>query len=475
MEKFKIFNSADDFFSLENLKKINSLTGSNRARLIGLLTLEAREYGVEEEFRELIKKSQQELKEKEEKPRKDYIIGEGVTCITDEKGKPKASIDNFYRIMTYDSEFDNIRYNELIQAPEVCDNGIFRRWADTDDARARSYIEEKYDLYSVKKYDDAFRIMMHERSCHPIKERLALLHWDGKPRICSFLYKCMSADNSPYTAEVSRLIFAGGIHRLYNPGCKFDDMPVLIGTRQGEGKSTIVRWLAMDDQYFSEVTEFEGQKGIEALEGAWICEVSELLAMTKAKDVEAVKSFITRQNDRYRMPFDKRVTEHKRQCIFIGTTNKEQFLTDKTGNRRFYPVKVWQQGYNLYNKEKQVKEYIEQCWAEALHLYGKGELKPYADPEMVELIKKKQSEATQEDYRIGMIKDFLETKEEVCIPMLWYEALGMRSDLKPTRKDSNEIALIMQSMDGWVRHQPKRFKDYGSQQYWKREFISLEV
>ncbi len=284
----------------------------------------------------------------------------------------------------------------------------------------------------------------------------------------------MKADSSVYTKEVSRLIFAGGIHRLYNPGCKFDDMPVLVGTRQGEGKSTIVRWLALDDDFFSEVTEFEGQRGIEAIEGAWICEVSELLAMTKAKDVEAVKSFITRQNDRYRMPFDRRVTDHKRRCIFIGTTNKEQFLTDKTGNRRFYPVRVYQTGHELYEKESEIKDYILQCWAEALSLYGEGKLKPYADPTLIQIIREQQASATQDDYREGMIRDFLETKNEVCIPMLWHEALKMRSDLKPTRKDSTEIGLIMQNCEGWVKQRKlKKFKDYSSQRYWKKEWEEL--
>ena len=79
---------------------------------------------------------------------------------------------------------------------------------------------------------------------------------------------------------------------------------------------------------------------------------------------------------------------------------------------------------------------------------------------------------TQDDCRIGMIRDFLEGKEEVCIPMLWYEAIKMRSDLKPTRKDSTEIGLIMQNCEGWVK-QKKKFKDYSSQRYWKREWIEL--
>ena len=474
MKKQNIFTKAEDFFDKDNLDTIFSLRGVSRARLIGKLTVEAKNFGVENEFRELISQASERERLVEAKARQESMgNSKDFYCHLDDNGKPKASIDNYFNILCFDPHFTTLAFNEITDKPEhITDKGR-AVWTDTDDAEARGYIENKYGIYSPKKYDDALRLILRERSYNPIKDRLSLIRWDGKERICNFLHKCMRAADNPYTREVSRLIFAGGIHRLYNPGCKFDDMPVLIGTNQGEGKSTLVRWLAMDDEYFGEVTEFEGQRAIESLEGAWICEVSELLAMTKSKDVEAVKSFITRQNDRYRMPFDKRVTEHKRRCIFIGTTNKEQFLTDKTGNRRFYPVRVWQQGYNLYERENEIKEYISQCWAEALILYEKGQLKPYADPELIEEIRTEQNRATQDDYRIGMIRDFLTTKTEVCIPMLWYEALKMRGDLKPTRKDSNEIALIMQSMAGWERHTPKRFKDYGSQQYWRKEWEEL--
>ena len=391
-----------------------------------------------------------------------------------EQNRLKVTNESFVKIFYEDPEFSCIRFNELKNQIEDFGDKGYQSWTDTDDARARTYIESKYGIYNLKKFDDAFRLYVSSKSYNPVKQIIENQKWDGEKRICNFLTEIMKADSSAYTKEVSRLIFAGGIHRLYNPGCKFDDMPVLVGTRQGEGKSTIVRWLALDDDFFSEVTEFEGQRGIESLEGAWICEVSELLAMTKAKDVEAVKSFITRQNDRYRMPFDRRVTDHKRRCIFIGTTNKEQFLTDKTGNRRFYPVRVYQTGNELFENENRVKAYIMQCWAEALTLYDEGNLKPYADPTLIEVIRERQNSATQDDYREGMIRDFLESKQEVCIPMLWHEALKMRSDLKPTRKDSTEIGLIMQNCEGWVKQRSSnRFKDYGTQRYWKKEWIEL--
>ena len=265
------------------------------------------------------------------------------------------------------------------------------------------------------------------------------------------------------------MIFAGGIHRLYNPGCKFDDVPVLIGTKQGEGKSTFVRWLAMSDEFFTEVNEIEGQKGMEAIEGAWICELGELLALTKAREVEAVKSFLSRQVDHYRKPYDKRPSDYKRQCIFIGTTNKEQFLVDRTGNRRFYPVKVNQLGYDLFNHKDEIQADIRQCWAEAKVLYDRGELYAFADRSIINEIRTEQAKAVEDDYRVGMIEAYLEDKDEVCILEIWRSALN-NEYTKPNKKESNEIGLILQSMDGWVKAKgSRRTKDFGIQKVWVRE------
>ena len=191
--------------------------------------------------------------------------------------------------------------------------------------------------------------------------------------------------------------------------------------------------------------------------------------MTKTKEQEAVKSFLTRLNDRYRMPFDKRVTDHPRQCLFIGTTNKEQFLTDKTGNRRFYPVKVNQSGYDLFEHESEIKEYIRQCWAEAKAKLDDGEMKPYADRELVSVIREMQEAAVEDDYRVGMIEDYLEDKDEICVLELWQNALNMSEFSKPSKKDSNEIGLIMQVFAQWEKQSStKRFTKFGVQKWWAR-------
>jgi len=393
----------------------------------------------------------------------------------DGRGVPLCITDNFLKIIENDEKFKGLKFNMLTYAPEQERNGINERWTDADDAETRRYIEKTYNIHSLQKCDDALRIVFARNQYHPIRDIVDALVWDGKNRIYDFLHEWTKCEDTPYTREVSRLIFAGGIHRLYNPGCKFDDMPVLIGTRQGEGKSTLVRWLALDDSYFSEVNEFEGQRGIEAVEGSWICEVSELLAMTKTKEQEAVKSYLTRLNDRYRMPFDKRVTDHPRQCVFIGTTNKEQFLTDKTGNRRFYPVKVYQNGYDLFDREQEIKEYIRQCWAEAKVLYDRDEIPNFADRRLISEIRQMQDEATEDDYRVGLIAGYLDGRTETCVLDLWKNALGNEFS-KPTKKDSQELGIIMQSIEGWSKQEKvKRFPTFGVQKWWAKEAKSLDL
>ena len=385
----------------------------------------------------------------------------------DGKGRPLSTIDNFLIVLRNDKTFDSLRFNQLSYCPEHIVDGKLERWQDKDDSRARFYIEQKYKIHSREKLDDALRILFAEREYHPIKQIIEAVEWDGTPRIQTLFIKWLKCEDTPYIREVTRLVFAGGIHRLYNAGCKFDDVAVLIGTKQGEGKSTFARWLAIKDEFFTEVTEIEGQKGIEAIEGAWICEIAELLVVTKTKEVEAVKSYITKLVDRYRRPFDRRTTDHKRQCVFIGTTNKEQFLTDKTGNRRWYPVKVNSSGYDLHDHKEEIQSDIIQAWAEAKYLFDKGELYPYADRSLLEDIRAKQEQAVEDDYRVGMIEEYIEKKDKVCIMELWKYALDNEFS-KPTRRESNEITLILQSIGGWERGKIERHHAFGNQMFWYR-------
>ena len=216
--------------------------------------------------------------------------------------------------------YQNIHYNEMLGCAEIHGKEV-ERWTDADEAQSMRYIEEAFGLYSKDKHAAALRILFNERKYNPLRDIVDSIKWDGKERCAFFLRDWAKVDDEPYTREVSRLIFAGGIHRLYAPGTKFDDVPILIGIKQGEGKSSLIRFLAINDQYYGEVNLMEGQQAIEQLRGKWICEISELLALTKSKEQEAAKAYITRQVDSYRKPWDKNVSDLPRRCIMIGTTN----------------------------------------------------------------------------------------------------------------------------------------------------------
>ena len=448
-------------------------------RTFQALEKRAAELRTKTEFKKTLKAFKEKEKNYNKSEVKHELTKQGTVPLKFDGGKnPQLTIENFLSILENDPLLkDYLLYNELSNAPECISSGEIRRWKDEDDSWLRGYIEQNYCIYSPQKLDDALRVRFNQRRYHPVREKIQSITWDGKPRIKRFLIEWLKVDDCPYSEEVSRLIFAGGIHRAFNPGCKFEDMAVLIGKKQGEGKSTIIRWLAMDDKFFREVNEIDGQRGVEAVEGGWICEVSELLALKRTKEVEAAKSYFSRQTDTYRKPYDKRVTENPRQCIFIGTTNAAEFLTDKTGNRRYYPVECNSSGRDLFEHKAEIQEYIEQCWAEAYALYQKGELPPVLDKSILPEAQYRQECALEDDYRAGMIKAYLDDKaegESVCIIELWQEALG--ESFKPTRKDSNELALIMQSAPGWIKMPSvQRTSRWGVQRCWVKQVSSKNL
>jgi len=381
----------------------------------------------------------------------------------DSNGKPEKTIENFINILKNDKQFQGkIKYNEMKEDIEFKGESL----SDRKMSKILNEIEIKYDgLYDENKLIHSLNCVGLENSYNPIKNTIESVKWDQKERIKCALIDWLGAEPTEYNMEVSRLIFAGGIHRIYEPGSKFDIVPTLIGS-QGCGKSTFVRWLAMNDENFTEVTEIEGQKGMEILDNVWVAELSELLALKKVKEVEAIKSYLSKLFDKYRPAYARFIINRKRKCIFIATTNKEEFLTDKTGNRRFFPVKVNSSAKDLYENEKEIKEYIKQCWAEALFKYKEGKLPNVEENKLKDEIKQKQKDSMEDDYREGLILSYLENKMSTCVLDLWQNAL--QNYTKPTKRDSNEIGDIMNNIYTWEKKGNKRFADFGIQKCWEK-------
>ena len=393
------------------------------------------------------------------------------------KGKPSVTISNFLAIMRHDTYYSNIKYNDLANSGEVHSivdgQPKVKKWEDADDAKSREYIETSYNLYNTSKHDDAMRIFFSERRYNPVFDIVESLTWDGVERCEEFLVKWALVKDTPYSREVSRLIFAGGINRLYNPGCKFDDVPILIGAKQGEGKSTLIRFLAINDAYYGEINSMDGTPSIEQLQGKWICEISELLALKRTKEQEAVKAYITRQVDKYRKPYDKNSSDLPRRCMMIATSNDVQPLSDKTGNRRFYPLEVHSDGYYIGAHEAEIREYILQCWAEARDKYKAGKMPPMADQKLKELYEAAQNDAMQDDWRVGAIMEYLKTKrkgERTCVRELCHKALSPNPDFPhdPGLVESKDIGMIMNKLPDWKRVGSVQVGKYGKQRAWEK-------
>ena len=394
------------------------------------------------------------------------------------KAAYKPTIETFLTLLE-DTFGDTIRLNKLTSKPEQLVDGKWEPWGDADDSVVRLHFQSQYDLYNKAHLDDAFRIYLKTHAVDPLLDMLNALQWDGKSRIEECLIRLTGCEDTPYTREVSRLLFAGGIHRAYRPGCKFDDVPVLVG-KQGGGKSALVRLLALDDEFFREVKTFDGKEGVEALSGGWIIEIPEMLATARATEVELVKAYITRQEDTYRVPYDRYVTSLKRRCVFVGTANDYTFLSaDKTGNRRFYPIDCKVIGYTFFDHIEEHREYVRQCWAEAKWLYDCGELKPYAKLDLLAEIREVQENAADGDPKDGLIRaycDRLAPGSKVCVLELWERALRQDPTMRlPNQRDSRDVTSSVLKIPGWKRcGKSYRHPDYGVVKGFVKEFEAVE-
>lgn len=401
-----------------------------------------------------------------------------------ERGVPMQTIDNFVNAMQ-DEYYAGVRYNLVSNRAEwhrinpITMELSIEPWTDTDISASKHYLESTYGIYSKDKHRDALKMLFKERAYNPITDILDELKWDGQDRCERFLTEWLKADDTDYVHEVSRLIFAEAVARAYLPGCKCDDVPILIG-RQGSGKSTIIRYLAIQDTLFGEVKTVEGDRACEQLQGKWVCEIPELSAFTKAREVESIKAFMTRQFDNYRTPYAELAEDRPRRCIFLGSTNNPTPLVDATGNRRFYPITTHSDGYYIADHEQEIRDYILQCYAEAVAKRKTNDMPNYARPELVQAYRAAQEDAAQDDWRIGAIEQYLAEQPEgafVCVRELMRECLSSDSErpLDPTPRDSKDISIIMSRMKGWEKDSTRRYTQYGQQRGWVKTEGKAEI
>jgi predicted P-loop ATPase len=186
--------------------------------------------------------------------------------------------------------------------------------------------------------------------------------WDGTPRADRFLVDYFDAEDSAYARAVGRYIWTALAGRVLSPGCKADMMPVLVGP-QGVMKSSAVAAMVPGEEHYFEVDLRAPEDDLaRRMRGRLVGEVDELRGL-QTREIEAIKSFITRTHERWVPKYREFAVSFPRRCLLIGTTNDQEFLADETGNRRFLPVTVTQASPDAIDADRG------QLWAEARELW----------------------------------------------------------------------------------------------------------
>jgi len=349
------------------------------------------------------------------------------------------------------------------------------RLTDVDIQYLVLYLEEHYGLTSEKRIEGAIKVAANEYRYHPVRDYLNSLQWDGTERVRYALRHFLGAEVSDYNYEVLLLFMLGAVARVFKPGTKFEVMLCLVGG-QGAGKSTFFRLLAVKDEWFSDdLRKLDDDNVYRKLQGHWIIEMSEMIATANAKSIEEIKSFLSRQKEVYKIPYETHPADRPRQCVFGGTSNALDFLPlDRSGNRRFIPIQVCpeQAETHILEDEAASRAYLNQVWAEAMEIYKSGRWKLTFSPEMVRYLKEHQRDFMPEDTKAGMIQAFLDSYpgDTVCSKQLYKEALNHAFD-EPKQWEIREINEIMnQCVTGWKYFSnPRMFAGYGRQKGWERE------
>ena len=409
-----------------------------------------------------------------------------ATLETTEKGGVRQSIRNCLTVFQRDPVLAGaIAYNILTDRKDIIKPIGFHREStaltDTDMKYLLLYLEETYGLTSEKKIETAIGIVANENKYHPIRDFLNSLAWDGTERIRFCLRYFLGADVDDYTYEALKLFMLGAITRAFKPGSKFEIMLCLVGG-QGAGKSSFFRLLAIRDEWFSDdLKKLDDDRVFLKLQGHWIIEMSEMLATSSAKSIEEIRSFISRQKETYRTPYEAQPKDRLRQCVFGGSSNTLDFLPlDRAGNRRFLPIMIYPEKAEVHilEDEDASRAYLLQVWAEAMTIYRSGKYSMKFSKSIQRQLVEVQKDFMPEDTEAGQIQGFLEhyTGSMVCSKQLFKEALGHTYD-EPKRWQLHNINEIMNTVvTGWKPFSnPRMFAGYGRQKGWERDVSGNEL
>ena len=245
-----------------------------------------------------------------------------------------------------------------------------RYMTDRDVGNIKMYIQRDYHM-NLKDIEEQVYNTAKDHGYDEIKERLENIKWDKTEHIRNLLPKYLGVDNDDYQYEVMKLTMLAFIERQYNAPAKHDCVLCINGP-QGIGKSTFAKQFAFNDpRYYGILSGDLASKDSQIITASKrIIELSEMESIKKS-EIESIKSFLSSDQDTFRAPYARNAEDYPRRCVFIATTNLDEYLGDVTGARRFLCVEARKEYVEDTTKiqKKEATEDFLQAWAEAFHIW----------------------------------------------------------------------------------------------------------
>lgn len=388
-----------------------------------------------------------------------------------ETKRPIKDTDNVARILLHHPAWSGVLGFDLrrdsqvfLRSPPFPDDlndgksRVPRETEDDDATRVAAWLVSQLCLGWAKapphhQIEHAMSLAAKQRRFDPVAEYLKSLTWDGVPRLDNMAVSHFGAADTPYARTVVAKWMLSAVARVRTPGCQADHVLVLEGD-QGLRKSSALRILAGDEHFSDNLpADVASKDAADHLSTAWIVEISELAAL-KRSEVEDVKSFVTRREDRFRPAYGRRTVNRPRRSIFAATTNDDQYLKDLTGNRRW-----WGLACGFIDLEA-IKRDRDQLWAEALARVRAGECWHVEDQTLSASIAEEQEARRERDPWEDRLPHLLARKSFVVS----HELLALL-DAKDTQPEANRLARVLKRL-GWRRTRETRETREGKQRIW---------
>lgn len=416
------------------------------------------------------------------------IVGEAADWVAEletegKKGTIKNTINNVVLILHNDENlagrfgFNEFEVREVALRPLPWDpKGLHypRALKDADDSQLILYLERCYGITTERVVTHGLKIVVSSNSYHPVRNYLKSLEWDGEERLDTLFVRLFGVEDTEYMRAITRKSFTAAVARIMRERpTKYDQVLVIVG-EQRRGKSTVIDKMGGD--WFSDsVTTIKGKEALESIQGAWLIEMGELAGMRKA-DIEDLKAFVAKKEDRFRVAYGKRQEYFTRRCVFFGTSNTDSYLRDDE-NTRFWTVNI--RGCKGMTAPE-IHDYFDgvtraQLWAEAKFRFEQGE-KLYLPAHLDAVAADIADNHLDKDDRTGLVEEYVARRlpakwldmdplerrawlweptnkgayerRSVSVIEVWVECFGRNAeDIKFT--DSKDIGRILRTLRGW--------------------------